>query len=312
MLLQGLRATPALDVLHFPTLDDFRTFERLGDARNTPLSGRCASARAHLVLPSIHLTVQRTFPRILEVSYRTSGVVCFVPLASAVDVKINGISGGADRVMALSGEAACEVVEPQANLFAILNLDPAISDRGWLGSADRMHIVQSENANALRCFRLTVEGLLAFAANPDLSQDKMMLGRMEDLLLSSLDEVMTSFPAVPPPDQFERYRRIVRRMDEYLTVHPAADIYGTDLARACNVSPRTLQTAARAVRGMSVHRYLRLRRLWLVRRTLALGRPQAKVSGIARANGFWHMGEFASAYRATFGETPSETLARSG
>jgi hypothetical protein len=75
MLLRGLRATPALDVLHFPTLDDFRTFERLGDARNTPLSGRCASARAHLVLPSIHLTVQRTFPRILEVRPQRLGAL---------------------------------------------------------------------------------------------------------------------------------------------------------------------------------------------------------------------------------------------
>ena len=57
MLLQGLKATQALDVLHFPTLDDFLTFERLGDSRNTPLSGRCASARAHLALPSIHRTL---------------------------------------------------------------------------------------------------------------------------------------------------------------------------------------------------------------------------------------------------------------
>ena len=59
-------------------------------------------------------------------------------------------------------------------------------------------------------------------------------------------------------------------------------------------------------------RYLRLRRLWSVRRTLALGRPNTKISDVARANGFWHMGEFASAYRATFGETPTQTLARHG
>src|SRR5579871_5181887 len=86
MLLQGLKATPALDVLHFATLDDFRTFERLGDSRNTPLSGRCAAARAHLALPSVHLTVQRTFPRILEANYKAAGTLCFVPLA-AVDIR---------------------------------------------------------------------------------------------------------------------------------------------------------------------------------------------------------------------------------
>ena len=100
-------------------------------------------------------------------------------------------------------------------------------------------------------------------------------------------------------------------MDEYLSLHPSADIYGADLAQACDVSERTLQTATRAIRGLSVHRYLRLRRLWAARRALALGRRHTKVSDIARANGFWHMGEFSSAYRGTFGETPIETLTRS-
>jgi AraC family ethanolamine operon transcriptional activator len=310
MLLQRLKATPALDVLHFPTLEDFQTFERLGDSRNTPLSGRCASARAHLVLPSCYLTVQRTFPRILEVNYRTSGTVCFVPLSSSVNVTVNGVAGSASRVMTVQGEAACEIVEPQANMFAVLNLDPAISDRGWPESPDRVRIFQAENVAALRSFRHMVESLLAYASlHPAQAQATLRL--MEDSLLSSLDDVMTSPPVISSPAQFECYRRIVRRMDDYLSLHLAADIYSADLARACDVSTRTLQTATRIVRGQSVHRYLRLRRLWSVRQLLATGRPFTKVSDIARANGFWHMGEFTSAYRAAFGETPSETLARS-
>jgi len=311
MLLQGLRATPALDVLHFPTLEDFQVFERLGDSRNTPLSGRCSSARAHLALPSSYLTVQRTFPRILEVNYKTRGTVCFVPLSSSINVTVNGITGDASRVMAVQGEAACEIVEPQANLFALLNLGPTISDRGWPISSDRVHIFQAKRVAALQSFRQTVERLLAFASlDPVQAQDPATMRRMEETLLSSLDDVMTSVPALPAPGLFEPYRRIVRRMEDYLLLYPAAEIYIADLARACDVSPRTLQTATRAVRGLSVHRYLRLRRLWSVRRVLAMRRPHTKVSEVARANGFWHMGEFTSAYRAAFGEMPSETLTR--
>jgi len=311
MLLQHLKASPALDVLHFPTLDDFRTFERVGDVRNTPLSGHCASARAHLALPAIHLTVQRTFPRILEASYRAPGTLCFVPLSTAVKVKINGIAGSSDHIMAVRGNVACEIVEPEANLFAVLSLAPAISDRGWPDEADRASVIQVQNVRALQAFRRTVESLLAFASlEAPLAQDALMLQRMQDSLLSSLDEVMAARPLVPSPEQFERYLRVVRRMDDYLTLCPAAEIQSTELARACSVSPRTLQTATQAVRGLSVHRYLRLRRLWSVRRALAVGRPHTKISDVARANGFWHMGEFASAYRATFGETPSRTLAR--
>jgi AraC family ethanolamine operon transcriptional activator len=311
MLLQGLKPTPALDVFHFPTLDDFLTFERLGDSRNTPLSGRCASARAHLVLPSIHLTVQRTFPRILEANYRTDGTVCIVPLTSSVNVSINGIAGTSNRVMVVRGKAACEIVEAQANLFAVLILDPSISDRGWPVSIDRVHLIEVETPSAMQSFRLIVEELLTFASlNPQLAPDSATLRRMEESLLASLDEVMTSFPAIPSPSQFERHQRTVRRMDEYLSLHPSADIYGADLARVCDVSERTLQTATRAIRGLSVHRYLRLRRLWSSRRALAFGRPHTKVSDVARANGFWHMGEFSSAYRGTFGETPMQTLTR--
>jgi AraC family transcriptional regulator, ethanolamine operon transcriptional activator len=311
MLLQGLKTTPALDVLHFPTLDDFLRFERIGDSQNTPLSGRCASARAHLALPSLYLTVQRTFPRILEANYRIEGALCILPLSSSVHVKINGIAGSPNRVMALQGTAACEIVESQANLFAVLILDPLISDRGWPESVDRARIIDVENLLAMRHFRILVEELLAFASmNPRLAQDAVTLRRMEDSLLATLDQIMTSFPAIPSPDQFERYRRIVRRMDDYLALHPATDIYGADLARACEVSERTLQTVTKAVRGLSVHRYLRLRRLWSARRALAVGHQHVKVSDVARANGFWHMGEFSSAYRGTFGETPTDTLTR--
>jgi AraC family ethanolamine operon transcriptional activator len=311
MLLRELRATPALDVLHFPTLDDFQAFERMGDARSTPLSGRCASARAHLSMPSLHLTIQRTFPRILEANYRTRGAVCFVPLGPDVDATVNGISGGNNRVMAVNGEAACEIIEPKANLFALINLAPSISNHGWPEAVDRVQLLQVESVEALRSLQRTVESLFAFASlDPVQAREPEMLRRMEETLLAALDEVMASDPVMSSPGQFERYRKIVRRMEDYLSCHPAADIYGDELAQACDASPRTLQTATKTVRGLSVHRYLRLRRLWAVRRSLALGRAHTKVSDVARANGFWHMGEFASTYRAAFGETPSQTLAK--
>jgi AraC family ethanolamine operon transcriptional activator len=46
-----------------------------------------------------------------------------------------------------------------------------------------------------------------------------------------------------------------------------------------------------------------------VRRQLIAGGQQIKTCAIA--NGFWHLGEFAALYAGHFGETPSQTLARS-
>jgi len=62
--------------------------------------------------------------------------------------------------------------------------------------------------------------------------------------------------------------------------------------------------------GMSPMTYERLRRMWLVRRTLRTSTSE-KVSTVARDNGFHDVGRFATNYRETFGELPSVTLRES-
>jgi AraC-like DNA-binding protein len=58
-------------------------------------------------------------------------------------------------------------------------------------------------------------------------------------------------------------------------------------------------------------RYLTLRRMHLARRAL-LGADASKtnVTRIVTDHGFWELGRFSVAYRALFGESPSETLRR--
>ena len=72
-----------------------------------------------------------------------------------------------------------------------------------------------------------------------------------------------------------------------------------------------LADAFQASFGISPHRFLKLRRLSMVRAAL---RPYEGriplVKSVALAHGFWHLGQFSHDYRATFGETPSDTLTR--
>jgi AraC family ethanolamine operon transcriptional activator len=70
-----------------------------------------------------------------------------------------------------------------------------------------------------------------------------------------------------------------------------------------------LHNAVVAIRGMSMHRYMRLRRLWSVRQQLLRGTSLQSIKAVALVNGFWHMGEFTTLYRELFGETPQQTLA---
>ncbi|TMK47760.1 MAG: AraC family transcriptional regulator [Alphaproteobacteria bacterium] len=58
-------------------------------------------------------------------------------------------------------------------------------------------------------------------------------------------------------------------------------------------------------------RYLSLRRMHLVRRALLRADPSTTtVTRLATDQGFWELGRFSVAYRALFGESPSQTLRR--
>jgi AraC family ethanolamine operon transcriptional activator len=82
-----------------------------------------------------------------------------------------------------------------------------------------------------------------------------------------------------------------------------------DLCRELGVSERALHYAFREVRGLSPMAYFRASRLNAVRQELKTAPAgTASVHEIAQRWGFWHSGEFASAYRRQFGELPSQTF----
>lgn len=102
---------------------------------------------------------------------------------------------------------------------------------------------------------------------------------------------------------------IVRRTQEHLRAHSNAPVYVLDLCAATGVSERTLRDAFLKQCGMGPMRYLKLRRLHQVRRSLHDAAPGvASVKAAALENGFWDLGRFAVDYRAMFGESPSQTL----
>src|SRR5204863_303278 len=154
-----------------------------------------ASSFAAVTLKSCSIYLQQTFPRILQARYFTTGAIVGFAMDDAVSIVLNGVEARVPAFMLAKGSAACEIVEP-----------------------------------------------------------------------------------------------------------------GAELARQLGASVRTLHNAVVAIRGMSLQRYTRLRRLWNVRQRLVQGLPTETVKTVALANGFWHMGEFSRLYRDLFGETPQQTL----
>jgi AraC family transcriptional regulator, ethanolamine operon transcriptional activator len=105
----------------------------------------------------------------------------------------------------------------------------------------------------------------------------------------------------------DRQRDIVRKLDELIDGWvPFQPIYSKELADLIGVSIRTLQDATPRTTGMSLHGYLRWKRLLATRQELQQGLTSVKSAALK--SGFWHLSQFAFEYRKLFGELPSTTL----
>ena len=90
---------------------------------------------------------------------------------------------------------------------------------------------------------------------------------------------------------------------------PSRQYTAGDLASIAGVGVRVLQESFRQHVGVSPLAYLRRLRLDGVHQELSRSDPwQVNVSDVAYRWGFTHLGRFAGAYRARFGESPSQTL----
>ena len=111
--------------------------------------------------------------------------------------------------------------------------------------------------------------------------------------------------------QVQRYQQIVDRFDAVARANLGKFAHIQDLCRLAGIEQRTLVRAFRAVRGTTPFRYLHALRLAEAREVLLAGNAVAEtVTQVAMRFGFRELGRFAVDYRATFGESPSETLRR--
>jgi len=103
----------------------------------------------------------------------------------------------------------------------------------------------------------------------------------------------------------------VRRAEAYIEAHFRDPLSLADIAAHAGVSARSLQNGFQNFRHMTPMAYLRRVRLEHAHHTLLTSDPAlTTVTDVAIGCGFSHLGEFASLYRRTYGETPRQTLNR--
>lgn len=135
--------------------------------------------------------------------------------------------------------------------------------------------------------------------------------QLADTVLLEVAEVLPQPRTWCLEPQALRRKKLVDRACERMLAQPDDPPSLLEVCREVGASRRKLTDCFQEALGTSPAQYLRVVRLNGARRTLQSADPS--IGGVYDAAvrwGFWHFGEFSAAYRAQFGERPSETLRR--
>ncbi|WP_417721986.1 helix-turn-helix domain-containing protein [Salipiger sp.] len=104
-------------------------------------------------------------------------------------------------------------------------------------------------------------------------------------------------------------RRLARRAEEFMAAHFTEALSVPIIAEATDVSVRQLQDALRGMLEQSPRERLTALRMEQARLHLLTGSGATVIAKVLDC-GFSHLGSFAEAYRAAYGEAPSAKLWR--
>jgi AraC family ethanolamine operon transcriptional activator len=308
------RSSSVLTVPRYTDVDDFKQTLRNASVEVWPTrAGPISAMQAVLPLPDGEIYLLRSFPRIVDVGVPASRLLIVVPWGDdCPETIVNGQTLNPASLVFGRGPGDYRMVETAEGFGAAILLSTALGDRGWPATG-RMFVAFDTPESALAELRhLIARAFVVGSYFPSqLMPVQARLG-LQEALLAALD---IAFDHTRRADllralSFQTSLNIVDRIEEILDGDLDQPIYSNELAARLHVSVRTMNSAMSKIRGESLHRYLRARRLWAVRRQLLAGDETTKIKDRALANGFWHLSQFSSQYVAKFGEHPSQTLAR--
>lgn len=184
-------------------------------------------------------------------------------------------------------------------------------DRSVGGPADSFESLSHDapislSSGAMRAWH---EHLALLVSSPEFLSsacgDARVGGHVESLLIDLLTVAATSpAPDIRPPATAPGF---VRRAEEIISAQFATAMTLPEIASMVGVPVRTLCDGFLRFRGESPMQFLRQLRLERARAMIRSTQPATRIGDIALECGFTHIGRFSQAYRARFGELPSDT-----
>ena len=250
----------------------------------------------------------------LQVAFEGAGTICygasthpgtilFLPLTLAGEQICNGRRLDSDTLLAIPRGGDFQIhVRRRAHAWCSIALPFDVPHaRSWIARSE---------GGVPRLTRLVTSIAQSLIDRPADTAAHRGAGRALVAAASAcLGEAQEPRPQVGRPrlDRGDLIRRAMVTIEGQAST-PAAG----DLARDLGVTSRTLLRAFQEAFGVPPKRFLLLRQLHAVRRSLGeSGSPDETVADVLTQHGIWEFGRFASRYRTHFGELPSHTWRRS-
>ncbi|WP_445219603.1 helix-turn-helix domain-containing protein [Bradyrhizobium sp. Pa8] len=303
---------PALvpKIFRFTDIDQYRTAVRNLKVEFTPLVRKISAEQVILSLPGCDINFARSFPRIADGQLAENCTAIGFSMDEGVPIRFNGADRDRSAIVIGRSSAVYSTVERTERQFTSIIFTPEIQKRGWPKAGQSWKVFET-SALAQHRLRELVRLVLSVSSTFNGYEAADASAAIRESLLAGVDAAFAQVvdarwaTRANSVKQFKMFRDI----QDVLSANIARPIYSEELAKQLGISVRSMHDAVQRYQGMSLHRCLRLRRLWLVRQRLLAGADSVKMCALAF--GFWHLGEFARSFRLHFGETPSDTLVKS-
>jgi AraC-like DNA-binding protein len=279
--------------------------------------GAFSGRAARITLRHLHLLrAHETLPRVAYATLPPETAFVSFSCDPAAPLIWGGQALGPDEIMSHPGGSRLHqrTVGPGCWGFISLPQDSLAASMALLAGRTRppprsVRILRPTGKDRAHLLRMHAEAARLAETKPQMLVHPEVVRAMEHELTSVLVSCLTESEARIATRDVLRDAEIMERFEGFLAANLRRKPGLAELREAVRASDRAIRACCAKFLGVTPQRYIRLRRLAMVRAAILRAEStKARIGELARSGGFNDRGHFAVIYRSAYGETPSATL----